>query len=345
MRYSGTDRDDDSTTWFSVGQLPVTTTTLVVLVWVATLLVWTAEGPRHAVSEQMAFFPGEVRSGEIWRLFTWPWAHIDFSLWDIISAAIVWLFGTDLEREIGRKRMATLLGSAILIIPLAAVLWSSLLSQETLFADFDLLALTIVLLFCAEHPTRPFFFGIPAWVIAAVIVALEVVNDLANRDWVRLLTVLLAAALIALVARKVGLLSSYDKVPDLKLPKRKPKPPARDGANASGLRRSDPRGDAAPGPGRSGTPKPPKPPKESRRSGPLWGSGRKDDDTDAEIVQMPPRRTPSPAASSVPDVSADDLALDALLDKIADSGLDSLTPAERQSLDDLRDRRRNRPPS
>lgn len=324
VRYSGSERDDDSPGWFRLGSLEVTTTTLVVLLWVVTLIIWTAEPVDKPLTDQLYFNPDDVVNGEVWRIFTWPWAHAGFSLWDIIGTAIFWIFGNELEREVRRRPFAVLLGSSVVIIPLVAILWAQLLGQDTVFADLDLLGLVVILLYCAEHPTRPFFFNIPAWVIAAVIVALEVINDLAYRDWVRLLTVILAAGLIALVARKVGLLSLYERVPDVKLPGggRKPGP-------AGGPRSS--RGSASRGASSA--------PSESKR--PLWS---RKEQPEAEIVQMPQRPRPvPPAASAGTDFSADDIALDLLLDKISAGGLDSLTDAERQALDELRARRRNRP--
>lgn len=330
VRYSGTERDEDSPGWFRLGQLEVTTTTLVVLTWVVTLLIWTAEPVSKPLTDELFFTPDDVVAGEVWRIFTWPWAHAGFSLWDIIGAAVFWIFGNELEREVGRRPFAALLGASVVIIPLAAILWAQLLPGDTVFADLDLLGLVVVLLYCAEHPTRPFFFNIPAWVIAAVIVALEVINDLAYRDWIRLLTVILAAGLIALVARKVGLLTEYDRVPDVKLPGRR---------NGSGGRGGGGAGAASTGRGRGGAPAAAS---ESKRS--LWG--RKEQNEPAEIVQMPQRPRPvEPATASAAsaDFSADDIALDLLLDKISAGGLDSLTDAERQALDELRARRRNRP--
>lgn len=328
VRYSGTERDEDSPGWFRLGSLEVTTTTLVVLVWVVTLIIWTAEPVDKPLTDQLYFNTDDVVAGEVWRIFTWPWAHEGFSLWDIIGTAIFWIFGNELEREVRRRPFAVLLGSSVVIIPLVAILWAQILGDFTIFADLDLLGLVVILLYCAEHPTRPFFFNIPAWVIAAVIVALEVINDLAVRDWVRLLTVLVAAALIALVARKVGLLSMYDRVPELKLPGRKgggrkQDRGARGGSSSAGRGRAKPAASS-----------------ESKRS--LWG---RKEQQDAEIVQMPqqrPRPVP-PSASADSDFSADDIALDLLLDKISAGGMESLSGAERQALDELRARRRNRP--
>ncbi len=326
MRYSGTESDDDRAGWFRLGQVEVTTTNLVLLVWVVTLFVWAAEPVDKPISQGMALIPDEVAAGEVWRLFTWPWSHAGFGLWDIIGAAIFWLFGTELERQVGRRRFTWLIGSSVLIIGGVATVLGLLLSRDTVISDLALLQLVVLLLYIAEHPTRPFFFNIPAWVIGAVIVALEVVNDVAFREWVRLLTVFVAAGLIALVARKIDLLSQYERVPDLHLPRRK-----RKGETSAPGRRRGGGPAAASGPA-AGAPKKP---------GSLWG--RKAENEPAEIVQMPTRPRPVPVDASARDVSADDLALDALLDKIADGGMDSLTDAERASLTELTARRKGRP--
>ncbi len=309
MRYAGTERDDDGP-WFRLGQLEVTTPVLVLLVWTGTLLIWVAEGPARTVSQYLWLDTNAAGGGEVWRIVTWPFVHGSFQLWDIINAAIFWMFGTELERQVGLRRFAVLTGASIVVIGIAAVIFGAVLGNPTILVDLDLLALTVVLLYCAEHPTRPFFFGIPAWVIAAVIVALEVVNDLANRDLTRLLTVLVASAIIALIAKRVGLLSQYDRVPEVSLPGGGSDRPAKRKAS-----------------------------KSSKGGGGLAGRFRKSEE--AEIVAMPaqpmrPRPTPV-----VPDtVSADDLALDALLDKISATGIDSLTDDERRQLDEIRERRR-----
>lgn len=328
MRFSGTDRDDSNPAWFRLGQVDVTTTVLVLLVWVVTLLVWMLEPVSKPLSEQLVFTTYDAVDGEVWRLITWPWAHVSFELWDVIDAFLFGIFGMQLERQTGRRGFAILLGAALLVIPLAAIMFSQLLPGEAGFADLRMFALVVVLLFCAEHPKLPFFFGIPAWVIGGIIVALEVVNDISGREWIRLLSVLLAAFILMLVARKIDLLSQYDRVPDLRLPRRKRK------GESSAPRARKPSGRSA-----AASPSSEKP----KRPGPLWS--RKAESEPAEIVQMPTRPRPQPVNTTVPDVSADDLALDALLDKIADGGMDSLTEAERASLTELTARRKGRPSS
>ncbi|MDO9353426.1 MAG: rhomboid family intramembrane serine protease, partial [Solirubrobacteraceae bacterium] len=267
MRFSGTDSDRNEP-WFRIGDIPVTTTIFVLLVWLATLVVFSIEGRGGFVNSHLWLYPDSVTSGEVWRLVTWPWAHLDFTLGAIFAAVLFGLFGSDIERTVGRRPYLVLLGSSIAIIGVAAVVFSTVLGRPTLILDLALVELTMVLLFIAERPNVSFFFPwLKAWMVGAVIVALEIVNDLADRDWVRLLTVLVAAFFIALVARSVGLLADYARVPDVSLPRRKPRA---DRSSSSG------RGPARPA-NPSSAPK--------KRTGPLWGKGREVEE--AEIVQMP----------------------------------------------------------
>jgi len=67
----------------------------------------------------------------------------------------------------------------------------------------------ILLLWIAEYPNRRFFFGIPAWVIGLVLVGVQAAGMLASRDGAGLLSLLLGFVLIAMVARRQGLLGEY----------------------------------------------------------------------------------------------------------------------------------------
>ena len=55
-----------------------------------------------------AMWPGAVLDGQVWRLFTWPFANA-LGLWPLLGLFFFWYFGTDLEQQIGKHRMAQLL--------------------------------------------------------------------------------------------------------------------------------------------------------------------------------------------------------------------------------------------
>uniref|UniRef100_UPI0012FC0272 rhomboid family intramembrane serine protease n=1 Tax=Sedimentibacter sp. B4 TaxID=304766 RepID=UPI0012FC0272 len=52
------------------------------------------------------YHPSLVVAGQAWRIATWPLAN---TIWVVLSAIILWYFGTELERLIGRLRMLWLI--------------------------------------------------------------------------------------------------------------------------------------------------------------------------------------------------------------------------------------------
>ncbi len=202
-------RDNPSEPWFRIGRLEVTTVVLVVLLAVASGLAWVVSPTLPA---WLLYTPGAVADGEFWRLFTWPFAN-DLSIWTVITLALFWYFGTDLERLIGHTRMVWLLVG----------MWASLTAAYTLVAlvvgggqglmSLDYIEFLVLLLWVAEYPRRPFFFGIPAWVIGVVLVGVRVLGMIAGRDGSGLLSLVFSLALVAIIARAVGLLGDYPWIP------------------------------------------------------------------------------------------------------------------------------------
>lgn len=304
MRYAGTDRDNEGP-WFRLGQLEVTTTVGALLLWGVGLILFIVEPVDKPISSALVLDTDEVARGELWRLITWPAVMPGFGIGTILTAVVFWMFGTELERQLYRAPFLRLLLGIVATYTAFYLALSFLLGGAEYAAGLSMPTFAITLLYIAEHPNRPFFFGIPAWVIGAAIVALEVINDLAYRQWIQLLTVILASIVIALIARRMGLLTQYDRIPDLR----------RD--------------------------RPAKPPKAKRKPSGRGGLASKlGRQPKAEIVEMQtaPRR-PSPPVVVPDTVNADDLALDALLDKISAGGMDALTDEERRQLDEIRERR------
>ena len=92
--------------WFKLGRLEVGTTMALVLSVVASWLAWVIV---PSLPSRLWFATDAVAAGQVWRLVTWPWAE-GLSLFGVINLALFWYFATDLERSIGKRKMATLLG-------------------------------------------------------------------------------------------------------------------------------------------------------------------------------------------------------------------------------------------
>src|SRR6188472_1238934 len=264
---------------------------LVVLLSIVSLIVFALEPVDKPIQNAIAMISDDVAHGQIWRLATWPLANLYFDFWVAINIFFFWYFGTELERNLGRVRMAVLIfGTAILSGVVGTVI--DLPMTGTFYqgglAGVGTLGLLLSLVFIAENPHIRFFFGIPGWLIGVVLVAVQVIQLLGYRFLVDLYTFLCSLVIVAVMARAVGLLADRTWIPHVKLP------------HVRRRRRRSP-----------------------RQTGPT-------------VVQGPWQ---PPAA---PPVSRDQAALDALLDKISASGMESLTDGEREQLMILRDRLRRR---
>jgi membrane associated rhomboid family serine protease len=283
---------EQSNPWFRIGSLDVGTTVLVVLVSVVSLLVFAFEPVDKPIQNAIAMVSDDVAHGQVWRLATWPFANLYFNLWVAISLFFFWYFGSELERTIGRTKMAVLFFGTATLIGLVGML-IDLPMTGTFYmgglAGLGNLGLLRALVFIAESPHIRGFFGIPGWEVGAVLVGVQIIQLLGYRFLVDLYTFLCSLVIVAVMARAVGLLSERTWIPHVHVP--------------SVHRRKRRR---AP-----------------RQTGPT-------------VVQGPWQ----PPAT--PPVSRDQAALDALLDKISESGMESLTDGEREQLMILRDRLRRR---
>jgi hypothetical protein len=279
--------------WFRLGSLDVTTVLLVSALAVVSFVVWALEPPGKPIQTALMLNPDSFIHGQVWRIITWPISYPNgMGFFDIIAVALFWYFGTEIEHQLGRKRMAWFLG---LVTVGLGVLWVGIVVATTsspgLFSLFSLnqLELMVLLVFIAEYPSRRFFFNIPGWVIGVVIIGISALSYLGNRDWRLLVNFLLGLVVTALIARAMGLMAELTWVPNLAIRRR---------------------------------------PKKAKRTKRPGGEGT--------VVAGPWNPTPTPP------VSRDQAELDALLDKISATGLDSLTDQERQHLLVLRDRLRRR---
>ncbi|MEA5117181.1 MAG: hypothetical protein VB036_06120 [Propionicimonas sp.] len=205
--------------WFRLGRLEVGTVMLVVISVVASWVLWVA-APSSA--EALYFSPDLVAGGGIWRLVTWPWVN-PLSLWAVLDVFFLWYFGRDLEAQLGRSRTAwLLLGIWGALTVASAIIWL-IMGGGMGLAGIGLVQMLVLLLWIAENPTRRFFFNIPAWVIGAVILGLQILTWVAARAFDGLLALLLGLVLVALVAKRVGLLSQYAWIPGRAAAPRAPK--------------------------------------------------------------------------------------------------------------------------
>jgi hypothetical protein len=209
--------------WFRLGSVDVTTVLLVAMLAIVSFVVWALEPPAKSIQHALELNPDSFVHGQIWRVITWPIAYpVGMGLFAIIAVALFWYFGTEIERQLGRKRMAWFLGLVTVGLGLLWVAVAEAIGTNYLLSTLNQLELMVLLVFIAEYPSRRFFFNIPGWVIGVVIIGLTVLQLLGQRQWPLLLNFLLGLALTAVIARSMGLMAELRWIPHLTI-KRKPK--------------------------------------------------------------------------------------------------------------------------
>ncbi len=215
--YSKPNRRGPNDPWFRVGTVEIGSAALLSLMCVVSVFVYALY---KWFLLKLALIPDEVRSGQVWRIFTWPLANgIDRELlWVIISIAILWYFGSRLEEQVGRTKFAWYL-AAIIVIP-------GLVGTALDLPQYGIhtIQLVVLLAFIAEYPNVRFFFGIPAWVLGAVYVGAEILQLTGDRDGKQLIFFLVSLLVAALAGRAVGLHEAYPWIPKITMPHRRRQP-------------------------------------------------------------------------------------------------------------------------
>ncbi len=198
-------RRDHDDPWFRVGTLDVTTSVLVPALCVVSMFIWAANPD---ALRPLWLLADDVRRGQVWRLFTWPLAN-EPTLWSALRIAMLWYFGRELERMVGRTKFAWML----VLLTVIPGLVGTLLDVDQ--AGLRSVQIAVFCIFCMELPGVRFFFGVPAWVLAVAIVGIEVLQLIGLRlpELIVVLAASLATAVLA--ARAFGVLTQYDWIPNL----------------------------------------------------------------------------------------------------------------------------------
>lgn len=201
---------DPDRPWFRVGRFGVGTTDFVAALSLVMMVVY-AISPTFV--NALALVPSQLGRGFVWGLVTWPLANAP-SFFTVLNAVVFWFTGRQLERQLGKARFGwMLLAITVLCSVLAVLLSLAFQANAPILAGLDTLSLLVVLLFIAENPRMPFFFGIPAWVLGAVLVAIPLLQYVAMRYWIGLLHFVLSLVGAAWIAKLAGLLERLHWVP------------------------------------------------------------------------------------------------------------------------------------
>ena len=213
-RFSMPSNRDRSDPWFRLGTLDVTTTVLIAALCVVSFFVYAADKTilyNLYLIPSENFLTGSVKEGQVWRLLTWPIAN-EPSIFVALSIAIFWYLGSRIEAQLGRVRYLWLILLVTLIPALAAT------ALDVNIFGIRSLEIAIFVVFVCENPKMPFFFGIPAWILAVVIVGIDVLQLLGDRQSEQLVVYLLSIVVAVWTARSMGMLNDFQWLPQIPIP-------------------------------------------------------------------------------------------------------------------------------
>lgn len=196
--------------WFRVGNLDVTTTALLVGLGVISMFVYAASKSWFL---KLVFHPVLVRDGDVWRLATWPIANPPTSIFVILTLVFFWFFGHRIEEMVGRTRFLWLVVVSTVLPAAILTLIGTFLGSMSSEIGLGLLGTAMLVIFAADHPNAPFFFNIPAWIIATIFVGIDLLRYLGDRLWGNLLLELLVLATSVVMVRQYGFLDHLSFIP------------------------------------------------------------------------------------------------------------------------------------
>jgi len=193
----GVTRSDDYQPIFWVGRYPIHAPALLVIIHVfcmivSCLLLAVGEG---AILGFFAFDSSQVLfAGRFWQIVTYPFAHWPSGLiWFVVEMYMLFVFGREVERFLGRRAFLVLYAVLLLIPSLLLTLWG--LWHRTGLAGSSPIHFGIFIAFAAIYPNAELFLRITAKWVAVVLVAVATLQLLVSHGWSDMLVLWLSVAL------------------------------------------------------------------------------------------------------------------------------------------------------
>jgi membrane associated rhomboid family serine protease len=204
-----TSDDYQPVTW--VGRHPVHVTTLLVAVHVLLMVLtcFLSAFGGAGFLDLVIFDSAQVLSlGHVWQIITYAFVHAPYSgmalLWFAFEMYMLFVFGREVERFIGRRAFIGLY-SLLLLVPTVfltiAGLWTRLGVAGSVTLHFG-----IFVAFAAIHPHVEMLLRIQAKWVALILAAIGTLAALANHDWasIILLWTTIATAVVFIRLRGIG---------------------------------------------------------------------------------------------------------------------------------------------
>ena len=189
---------------FHLGEFPVRLITLLVALHSAamvavSILLATGHG---VLIDLLAYSSVAVSHGQVWRLVTYAFVTVP-SVWFLLEMLMLWYFGKEVENGLGWKRFAILYAGLILIGPMILQAYGYAGRAQT-YSGAQEINFAVFAAFTAMHPGARFFFGVAArWVFLGLL-AISVLQLLADQQLAKIVVLVATSTLAVLLLRKAG---------------------------------------------------------------------------------------------------------------------------------------------
>jgi len=199
------------------GQIPVYASTILVAVYVVAMLAVTlavASGAGGFV-DWLAFNPAAVMEGfQIWRVFSYPLINpeqMNFFgyIWFVVQMYLLYVFGQEVEKFIGRRGFLLLYSFLLLSIPLTLLVLNVFNYQQT-YAGSQSLNFAMFIAFATIYPRAQIFFQFEARWVALVLVIIASLSYLASNFWGGLAVLWVVTGLTVVLLKKAGIGGGFD---------------------------------------------------------------------------------------------------------------------------------------
>jgi membrane associated rhomboid family serine protease len=201
-------------TW--VGRFPIYATTLLVVLHVATMVgiaVATAiTGPDSTWLSHFVFSSGTVlRNYSAWQIVTYAFVNFP-TVWFAVEMLLLYSFGREIERFLGRRPFLLLYSLLLLAGPVALTLLGLAGIPSGALIGSGSVHFAVFIAFATLYPNAEMmFFRIPIKWVALVLFAIYSLAYLSGRDWTNLGVLWLDCACAVLMMRRAGVTgASFD---------------------------------------------------------------------------------------------------------------------------------------
>jgi membrane associated rhomboid family serine protease len=180
-----------------VGRYPIHVTTLLLITHIACMIAacFLVAFGAGATLNFFSFDSAEVlRAGRVWEIATYAFVHSPSSLiWFAIEMYLLFAFGREVERFIGRRAFIGLYALLLLAPSVLLTLWG--LNERVGLAGSSIIHFGIFLAFAAIYPSVEMFLRVQAKWIAVILTAAYTLQLVAYHVWSELAVLWLSALL------------------------------------------------------------------------------------------------------------------------------------------------------